>query len=399
MSKIPRQQVIPFSVPPGREVDLTFNTKYDHDKVTGVVLLPDKNVHGDAIFLEINRETILPRGFNAGLIAFQQFLNKDMRRNTYQFEEWARGCDARVIYKNNSARTVNIDMILFTVIGDDTPITKRKKLQIVPVAFTAGDIKTVALDDAGIEVICPLGYERCRVRTKTDFHFDELIAVFVDYYTTKKLLGDKWIPEELKKIISNFVKFYNETEKSQTVAELLQTELADCVISDTPPDVSVSSEQWEELRAKYLNFIVVMQNAIDKWFAGEFEIIARKDLNALQDAAEERYLYNDGYKSFSTFELSVDSVPFYPRGFPVAMIMPRYRKSFKETMCETSMYVKEADILIEFDNKWFAFDANFPNYADDYHSGDNNLYPEFGWGLEKDFSVYFLYNQTSKNKK
>jgi hypothetical protein len=99
MAVVPRQQIIPFTVLPRQEVDLSFNTKYDHDKVTGCVLMPDRSIGGDTVYLEINRETILPRGFNAGLISFRQFLNKEMRHSTYSFEEWAQGSDIRIIYK------------------------------------------------------------------------------------------------------------------------------------------------------------------------------------------------------------------------------------------------------------------------------------------------------------
>ena len=104
---VPRQQLIPFTVLSGQTLDLTTCTKYDHSKVLGVVLLPDKNIFGDRIYLEINKETILPYNFNAGLISFRQFLNKEMRRNVYAFEEWAQGSEIRVIYKNNDKRSVN----------------------------------------------------------------------------------------------------------------------------------------------------------------------------------------------------------------------------------------------------------------------------------------------------
>ena len=57
----PRQQVIPFTVLASQTVDITAYTKYDHDKVVGVVLLPDKPIFGDHIFLEINKENVLDR--------------------------------------------------------------------------------------------------------------------------------------------------------------------------------------------------------------------------------------------------------------------------------------------------------------------------------------------------
>jgi hypothetical protein len=129
MEIVARQQVIPFTVLSGQTLDLTAFTKYDHSKVMGIVLLPDKNIYGDRIYLAINKETILPRGFNAGLISFRQFLNKEMRRNMYFFEEWALGSEIRMIYSNNDKRSVNIDMVLLTVQGDLQPLTVRKKLQ------------------------------------------------------------------------------------------------------------------------------------------------------------------------------------------------------------------------------------------------------------------------------
>jgi hypothetical protein len=174
MAIVPRQQVIPFTVQAGHEVDLSFNTKYDHDKVVGVVLMPDKDIHGDTVFLQINRETVLPRGFSASLISYRAFLNKDMKLNVYSFEEWAQGSDIRIIYRNSSTRTVNIDLLLFTVTGDTAPIVKRKKLQIVPVPFLD---KQPVRPSGPLSGFYLLGYEPCEIRTKTDFYLDELIGV------------------------------------------------------------------------------------------------------------------------------------------------------------------------------------------------------------------------------
>ena len=392
MSIIPRQQVIPFSVPAGLEVDLTFNTKYDHHKVTGVVLLPDRNIHGDTIFLEINRETILPRGFNAGLIAFRQFLNKDMQRNTYQFEEWAEGSDVRIIYKNNSARAVNIDMILFTNIGDTQPITKRKKLQIVPVPYTKNDFKIIT-NIQGYRLFA--GYEPCEVRTKTDFYYDELIGVFVDYYATKHMHPDMWLSAKLKSAIEEFINIYalfGDDRKQE--AEKLQKELENK--EELIPADKFPVNEKDALVERYENFINILNNALAACLSDIEPVITQKNLNALQDSIEFRFVYDDKYQSFSTFELSVNTVPFYPKNFQISTITPRYRKSFNETIYRTSMPVKEADIFIAYSEKWL----NSPNVLWETGKDMDNYYPLYdsAYNCARDFSVYFLYNKTVKQK-
>ena len=396
MVNIPRQQVIPFTVLPGREVDLTFNTKYDHDKVVGVVLLPDKNIHGDTIFLEINREKILPRGFNAGLIAFRQFLNKDITLNTYSFEEWARGSDIRIIYKNNDRRRgVNIDMVLFTVIGDTQPITKRKKLQIVPVPYYGENSDNpVFLYAPTPDESVVLGVEPCEVRTKTDYYFQEFIGFFVDYYVNRQIEPES--PHgNLVRTIFEFVNFYylfiedGKEEEAQEAAVKIKEKLED------EKELTVLDLDGKPITdRKYINMINIMKNAMKAYFNNVQIIIAQKDLNSLQDVVEYRYLYNDKYQSFSTIELTVGGVPIYPDNYPIANITPRYRKSFNETMYRTQMEVQEADIFIRFKDLNIRYDPILSKGNDGYYNYFQTIYR----GEKKNFSVYFLYNQISKRR-
>jgi len=393
---VPRQQVITFTVLPGREVDLTFNTKYDHDKVVGVVLLPDRNIHGDTVFLEINQETILPRGFNAGLIAFRQFLNKEITLNTYSFEEWARGSDVRIVYKNNDTRSVNIDMVLFTVIGDTQPITRRKKLQIVPVPFRKTPKKMI---DVGKEMRI-IGRDPYEIRTKTDFYYQELIGIFIDYYNRRFVEADlnlTYNNSNLGVVIRDFIKFYRlieeENEDNQEdiekAAEALQKILNDddqlvVVDADNNP---ITGDAFK----KYKNYIAIMKNALEAFFKLE-PIITQKNINTLFDAVEPRYIYNDKHQSNSALGLTVGVDPLYPGDYPVANITPRYRKSFNETMYRTSMQVHETDIFISYKDRWIRYDRKLSRFE----SGiDWNNYAE---QEQSEFSIYFQYNQTSKKR-
>ena len=86
-------------------------------------------------------------------------------------------------------------------------------------------------------------------------------------------------------------------------------------------------------------------------------------------------LYDDNHKTLSTLELIVGSQPFYPDEYPIANIVPRYRKSFNETMYRTSMQVQEADIFIRFVYQSMKTDRPY---------------------IPTDFSMYFLYHQTVK---
>jgi len=351
---VPRQQVIPFTVLSGQSIDLTTCTKYDHSKVLGVVLLPDKNIFGDRIYLEINKETILPYNFNAGLISFRQFLNKEMRRNVYTFEEWAMGSEVRVIYKNNDKRSVNIDMVLLTVQGDLQPIKQRKKLQIVPVPFT--------------DYPSTNGYEPCEIRTKTDFYFDELIGVFNDHFNYVQTVYDSWLAEgEIGKIIRDFLSFLelapantgDEKKDKKNKATALQKRIGD--ISYIPAANKPLIEAMKKTLSDYLDDTT------------HEPAIAQKDLFALQESIESFILYNDNHKSLSTLELIVGSQMFYPNEYPIDNIVNRYRKSFNETMYRTRMQVQEADIFIRF--------VYQPLKSDRPH-------------IPTDFSLYFLYNQT-----
>ena len=356
MSIVPRQQLIPFTVLSGQTLDLTTCTKYDHSKVLGVVLLPDKNIFGDRIYLEINKETILPYNFNAGLISFRQFLNKEMRRNVYVFEEWAQGSEIRVIYKNNDKRSVNIDMVLLTVQGDQQPITQRKKLQIVPVPFTEYPIAT--------------GFEPCEIRTKTDFYYNELIGVFNDHFNYVETVYDLWLAEgEIGQIIRDFLTFLelppantaDEKTAKKNRATALQTRIT--AITYVPPENRSLIDTMKKTLSDYL---------ADTTPEPE---ISQKDLFALQESVESFVLYDDNHKTLSTLELIVGGRPFYPDEYPIANIVPRYRKSFNETMYKTSMQVQEADIFIRF-----------------VYQSTKNDRPH----IPTDFSMYFLYNQKSK---
>ena len=356
MSLVPRQQVIPFTVLSGQTLDLTACTKYDHSKVLGVVLLPDKNIFGDRIYLEINKETILPRNFNAGLISFRQFLNKEMRRNVYTFEEWAQGSEIRVIYANNDKRSVNIDMVLLTVQGDQQPITQRKKLQIVPVPYTkypAGN-----------------GYEPCEVRTKTDFYFNELTGVFNDHFNYVQTVYDSWLATgEIGIIIRDFLNFL----------ELPPANTADEKTAKKNEAIALQERIGKIAYVPLANqpLIDAMKKSLSDYLDDNTPepAISQKDLFALQESIESFILYDDNHKTLSTLELIVGGRPFYPDEYPIANIVPRYRKSFNETMYKTSMNVQEADIFIRL--VYNAIKTDRPH-------------------VPTDFSMYFLYNQTVK---
>jgi hypothetical protein len=355
MEKVPRTQVIPFTVLGGQTLDLTACTKYDHSKVVGVVLLPDKNIFGDRIYLEINKETVLPYNFNAGLISFRQFLNKEMRRNVYAFEEWAQGSEIRVIYRNNDKRSVNIEMLLLTVQGDHEPIKQRKKLQIVPVSFSANLA------------------EPCEIRTKTDFYFNELTGVFNDHFNYVQTVYDSFLATgDTGAVIRDFLA------------------LLELPAANTAEEKKAKKDKAAALQERIKNIAYIPTNAKDLTDAIKNSLsdyleektpespepdINQKDLFALQESVESFVLYDDNHKTLSALELTVGGRPFYPEEYPIANIVPRYRKSFNETMYKTSMQVQEVDIFIRFIHK--PMKSNRPN-------------------VPTDFSMYFLYNQTVK---
>jgi hypothetical protein len=298
----------------------------------------------------------LPRNFNAGLISFRQFLNKEMRRNVYAFEEWGLGSEVRVIYKNNDKRSVNIDMVLLTVQGDLKPIAQRKKLQIVPVPFT--------------DFPAQIGYEPCEIRTKTDFYYNELIGVFNDHFNYVKTVYDRWLANgEIGSIIRDFLVFLDlpdattadEKQKKKEKAAALQKRIT--VITFIPADVKDLINAVKKTLSDYLDDTTPEP------------AISQKDLFALQESIESFIVYDDNHKTLSTIELIIGGQPFYPNEYPIANIVPRYRKSFNETMYKTSMQVQEADIFIRF------------AYRETVSSRPS---------IPTDFSMYFLYNQTVK---
>ncbi|GHT78387.1 hypothetical protein FACS189464_1730 [Bacteroidia bacterium] len=540
---IPRQQVISFSALGVKETSVTTYTKYNHDKVRGVVILPDRAVFGDKIYLEINHQTVLPRGFDAGLISFRQFLNKDMKRCIYTFEEWARGSEINIIYRNNGREKVKIDLILLTSQEDAAPIEKRKKLQIVPVkAYPGGLPPTEPVD----------------VRSKTDFYFDELTEVFNDYfnfvnkafakdggiaggfaeiagdfltltepdagslsdmqedkthadellakldvYTTEDetetaLLADMLAytqayseylayaiyvaqtPPETEKpadepdtidlsdnvafadIINDFFSNYNSHSltsgtigglktalqaanaspasaipairtdlvaylddflqyltdhaawnSSGGLPEPQEPELPDALVTDlqnflaatamnqpiidyivmpestaaersakkTAGDALTSLQNppqgdfWDYVQANnaYLAYVVHIDNMPAQVI--EPDVFDVDKLVSLYDYVEFFEVYNDNYQSLSTLQLTVDATPIYPENYPIANILPRYRKTFNETAYKCLLPVKEADISIRFRHAG---------------GGDENNH------VLRDFNMYFKYNQTQK---
>jgi hypothetical protein len=327
-------------------------TKYDHSKVVGVVLLPDKNIFGDRIYLEINKDTVLPHHFNAGLISFRQFLNKEMRRNVYTFEEWAQGSEIRVIYRNSDKRSVNIDLLLLTVQGDHNPITKRKKLQIVPVPFTANPA------------------EPCEIRTKTDFYFDELVGVFNDHFNYVQTVYDRFLATgEVGAIIRDFLALLELPEANTAEEKKAKKEKASALqeriknIAYIPSNATALTDAVKNSLADYLE---------EKTPETPEPGISQKDLFALQESIESFTVYDDNHQTLSTLELSVGGQPFYPEEYPIANIVPRYRKSFNETKYDTSMQVLEADIFIRFVHKPIKSDRAY---------------------IPTDFSLYFMYHQ------
>ena len=346
---IPRQQIISFKVLPGQEANISSFTKYNHDKVVGVVLLPDKTTFGDRIYLEINKQTILPYNFNAGLISFRQFLNKEIKRSVYQFEEWAKGSELKIKYRNNDKRSVSIDLILFTVQGDNQPITQRKKLQIVPVNFIDRN------------------FEPIEIRTKTDFYYQELIGVFNDHFNfIRKDFDFVIVNGSSGKIIKNFLQLLDEpgttTEEEKKEKKGKAKKIQDAIedLTEIPDSVKTLFESMAKCLNDYIEDIT-----------NEPEI-SQKDLYALQETVESFEVYQDNYQSLSTFELNVDHTPIYPENYPISNVVPRYRKTFNECMYKCSKQVQEADIYIRFTHR--PYDLN-PN------------------NINTNFNVYFLYNQ------
>lgn len=209
---IPRRQILSFSVPEGGVHDLTAYTKYNHDKVRGVVLLPDRDVFGDKIFLEINHQTVLPEGFDAGLISFRQFLNRNIGDCSYYFDEYAKGSRIRIVYRNMGKGVVNLSLVLYTSTGDSGAIEKRKKLQIVPVPYTAKK------DDG------ENGYEPCEVHAKTDFHCDELTGVFNDYFNFARRVYPTDTGGEYGELAAKFHEFFTTgTDTDDEMAEKMNS--------------------------------------------------------------------------------------------------------------------------------------------------------------------------------
>jgi hypothetical protein len=359
MTVVPRTQIIPFTVLAGQTLDLSARTKYNHSKVVGVVLLPDRNIFGDEIYLEINKQVILPYGFNAGLISFQPFLNRELKNSVYLFEEWAKGNEVRIVYNSNGHQTVNIDLMLLTEMDNETPITRRKKLQIVPVLLY--NLAAWAFT------------EPVEIRTKTDFYYDELIGVFIDFFSQK----------DTKPI------FGYDTEPYLIVADFLK--LLDRPLANSAEEKDEKRKISEELMARIAKMIWVgfdgvkikdiIQTALTDYLDGETPetpepYVKNADLTSLQESIQSYSVYDDLGRRNSTFELTVGGQPFYPENYPIAAITPRYRKTFKELMYHTSMQVQEADIFIRFDTHG------------EQQSETDRFYP---------FSTYFMYHQKAKN--
>jgi hypothetical protein len=262
-----------------------------------------------------------------------------------------------MIYRNNDKRSVNIDMVLLTVQGDLQPITRRKKLQTVPVPYTDFSMP------GG-------GYEPCEVRAKTDFYYHELIGVFNDHFNYVRTVYDGWLASgETGVLIRDFLYFLElpdshtaeeKKEKKEKAAALLERIKK---IAYIPANVKDLIEAVKKTLSDYLDDTTPEP------------AISQKDLFALQESIESFTVYNDHHKTLSTLELTVGGQPFYPAGYPVANIVPRYRKSFNETMYRTSMSVHEADIFIRFA----------------YRAAKNDR-PH----VPTDFIMYFLYHQNVK---
>ncbi len=353
---IPRQQVISFTVLAGQQIDLTSYTKFNHDKVVGVVLLPDKAIFGDKIHLEINKQTVLPYGFDAGLISFRQFLNKDIRKCTYTFEEYAKGSEIRLIYKNNDKRVVNIDLILLAVQGDTAEISQRRKIQIIPVPFTSKPKGA--------------GYEPFEIRTKTDFYYQELTGIFNDYFNFITRQYDSYVAfSPLGTAIRNFLKFLEEPATNTDNEKAAKKQKAKAI-------QEAIEQAFTPTNVKELIDIVIKclsDYRTDKTPEPE---MTQKNINALQELIESIEVYNDNFQSLSTIEITVNQTPVYPFNYPVANIIPRYRKTFNETMYQCSMNVQEADIFIRF------------TYQQNPYTNLINI--------PRDFNLYFVYNQIVK---
>jgi hypothetical protein len=280
-----------------------------------------------------------------------------MRRNVYAFEEWGLGSEVRIIYKNNDKRSVNIDMVLLTVKGDQKPITVRKKLQIVPVSFTSQPAE--------------IGFEPCEIRTKTDFYYHELIGVFNDYFNYVQTMYDSWLAEgEIGKIIRDFLELLEMPDANSAAEKTAKKDMATALqerigkISYVPPSNKSLIDAMKKSLSDYLDDTTPEP------------AISQNNLFALQESIESFILYNDNHKTLSTIELIVGGQPFYPDEYPIANIVPRYRKTFNETMYKTSMQVQEADIFIRFVYKAMKSDRPY---------------------IPTDFSMYFLYNQTVRH--
>jgi hypothetical protein len=339
-----RGQYYSFSVRPGQTVIEVFQTKYNHDRVLGVVLLPNRNIYGDTIYLEINREIVLPYGFNAGLISFQQFLNTKISDNTYEFNEVARGSTVKVIYTNNNAGEVNIDMLLYTSIGDTEPITHKRKLQIVK-----------------IDKNYQFGY----MQVKTDFYYDKLVGVFVDYYGVKERLSDWDDSHEYKDVVkrfyNNYMDFCNKASQMQFKNEL-QDEFEECISAlNTIHSVNTNPDDKEIFVHELMNLFMLK---VHEFYNPIFNIVEPPSIeaqafNRLSDLLFIRYIYDDTHipigddNNLLNFGLTVDEQMVYPDDMPLAYLMPRLRKSFKQVMCACNKQVKESLVQINTQAKDF----------------------------------------------
>jgi hypothetical protein len=348
----PRQQYYSFEVAPHQRVEHVFQTKYKHDKVVGVVLLPSRNVYGDTIYLEINRQIVLPHGFNAGLISYQQFLNDKISDNTYLFEEEARGSTVRVIYNNNDSRFAKIDLLLYTCIGDREPIIKRKRLQIIPVTYSEN---------------------RFNIRARTNYYYDELLGLFIDYHTVRNMLPNKdFVESDFGKILAEFLDKIEQWNSLTISNVMLKTELVgyfggidfenNQVLHDT-------DERWA---------VEAMEKVADEVANDSQQIIDALMFDRLQDMVRSRLVYYDAYQTESTFGLSIDTKPIYPDNYPIAKITPRYRKSFNKTMCICNMQVKEADVHLR-----------FQKIVND---------SKIDIAIQPKFNMYLMFNQTVNKK-
>jgi hypothetical protein len=277
---------------------------------------------------------------------------------------------------------VDVDLVLYTVVGDKEKIQARKKLQIVKIEGVAQSY----INDKDI-----------RYRGYTNYFYDRLLGVFVDYHsrrTIAPLFDGKHVTNMLYNdfhvLITRFVNFVNNLNKDMAVDPLKLNEDERKLWHERLTSLQIEAEDIHAAcddvsRNQNIDNVVfrlndIMLNSLNNVKVENFNIY-ESDMSNLNDAIAERQIYFDAKSTLSTFGLTIGTEPIYPAEFPISMITPRYRKSFNRQMYRCDKQVQEAEIDVQFHKRIAVNDKDFT-------SEDIITQP--------DFNVYFMFNQTVK---